>query len=267
MLKHIFFIFLAAIMASSLAIGESLAEDAKIVAIVNNESLTSLSLQTYIKTRLERGQKPSELTKKQQQNIINDFINRELIYQDAVKNGLDKHPVILAEIDNQRRNITSSFNIAQLLRKPPTEAEMKSIYEQQFSKPGIEFKTRHILVNNESQAKAIIVSLNKGGDFIQIAKKWSIDASANNGGELNWLPIDRMVPGFAQAITTLKKGTHSQQPVKTRFGWHVIRLEGTRQTPPPSFEEVQERIISVYRNRKIAAYINNLRKNSQIEIK
>lgn len=278
MLNRKYFISIIAALTGFQVAGISLAEttttdaapasqNKNVVAVVNDEPLTTLNFEAYIKTRLERGQQPGQLSQQQRQQIFNDYINRELIYQDAVKKGISEHPVIKAEIENQRHNIITGFAIAQLLRQPASEADMRSIYEQQFNKPGMEFKTRHILVKTEAEAKAIIARLDKGADFIQLAKKLSIDASAKNGGELNWLAQNRMIPGYANGVVSLKKGTHSQQPVKSRFGWHIIRLEGTRQTPPPTFDEVKERVLAVLRNQRIAAYINHLRQTANVVIK
>lgn len=258
-------LMLLAAMTASAATSQDIST--KVVALVNGEPLTLLDFKAYINSRLGHDQQSQKISQAQRQQIFNDFINRELIYQEAVRNGRDQHPVIIADIDNQRRNIVTSFSLAQLIRKMPTEDEMHQVYEQELSHPTTEYKTRHILVKTEQEAKDIISHLNKGADFIKLAKQHSIDASAQNGGEINWLPPQQMLPALSEAVVKMKNGSYTTDPIQTRFGWHIMRLDGKRQTPPPSFEEVREQIIAMIRKRRISAYIAELHKKSKIEVK
>ena len=239
----------------------------KIIAVVNGKPLTLLDFKAYINSRLGHDEQAQKISQAQRQQIFNDFINRELIYQQAVVDGRDKHPVIIADIDNQRRNIVTSFSLAQLIRKMPSEDEMKQVYEQEMSHPTTEYKTRHILVKTEQDARNIIAQLKKGGDFIQLAKTHSIDASAQHGGEINWLPAQQMLPALAEAVVKMKNGAYTAEPIQTRFGWHIMRLDGKRQTPPPAFDEVKNKIIATIRKRRISAYIASLHKTAKIELK
>ena len=239
----------------------------KVIAVVNGKPLTLLDFKAYINSRLGHDEQAQKISQAQRQQIFNDFINRELIYQQAVTDGRDKHPVIIADIDNQRRNIVTSFSLAQLIRSMPSEDEMKQVYEQEMSHPTTEYKTRHILVKTEKDARDIIAKLKKGADFIQMAKQHSIDASAQKGGEINWLPAQQMLPALAQAVVKMKNGSITAEPIQTRFGWHIMRLDGKRQTPPPTFEEVKNRIVATIRKRRISAYIAELHKKAKIELK
>jgi peptidyl-prolyl cis-trans isomerase C len=237
-----------------------------IIADVNGNKLTVADFQAYIKMRLNNEKQPNRLDQAQREKIFGEYINRELLYQEAVKNGLDKNPLINAEIENQRRNIVVSYTLQQLMRTPPKESDMQAVYEKELAVPGKEYKSRHILVKTEEQAKQIIAELESGKNFIQLAKQHSIDASAKKGGELGWFSAHQMVEPFSEATQKLSNGSYTHTPVNTRFGWHIIRLDGTREIPPPSFEDVKEHIVSLINNRRISAYIGSLRQNASVTV-
>jgi len=125
-----------------------------------------------------------------------------------------------------------------------TEAAIRAKYDAEIAgKSGVEeVHARHILVADEATAKKIIEELKKGGDFAELAKKYSSDSGAQQGGDLGFFKKDDMVPEFATAAFALKVGEYTQVPVKTQFGWHIIKLEERRAAPPPSFEEAHDEL-------------------------
>ncbi|HEY0884562.1 MAG TPA: peptidylprolyl isomerase, partial [Ramlibacter sp.] len=131
---------------------------------------------------------------------------------------------------------------------------------------GKEYRARHILVEKEADAKAIIASLKKGGKFEDIAKKQSKDpGSGANGGDLDWANAASYVPEFSQALIKLNKGQTTDAPVKTQFGWHVIRLEDVRQAQLPKLEDVKPQIAEQLQRQKLAKFQEDLRGKAKVE--
>jgi peptidyl-prolyl cis-trans isomerase C len=194
-----------------------------------------------------------------------EYINRELLYQDAVAKGLDKSPEILIAIENQRHNIIAGYALRQLVSMPLSDKALQDAYKTLASKPVKEFLASHILVNTEAEALNLIGSLKEGADFAQLAREKSLDASAQNGGQLGWLAVDQIVQPVRDALSGLKTGSYSTTPVQSQFGWHVLKLDETRIIPPPPFDEVKDHLVRQQHNENIRKYITQLRQNSKIE--
>lgn len=237
-----------------------------VIADVNGIKLTVADFQAYIRMRMPDNKQPEKLTPAQRNKIFNEYINREILYQEALKKRVDQNAFIKADIENQRRNIIVSYALKQLLQNPISETEIRAIYNKEFAQPGREYKTRHILVKTEAQANQIIKQLDRGMNFTQLATKYSIDASGKKGGELAWFSHNQMVAPFSQATAKLTNGSYTRSPVQTRFGWHIIKLDGTRSVAPPAYEEVRNTIIGRINTQRITAYLNELRENSDISI-
>lgn len=235
------------------------------IAVVNGKKITKDTLARYSR---QRNLPPGGASPQQQKALIEELINRELIYQDAVALGVDKTPVIQAEIEHQRVNIIASTMISRSSdRFAVSETDMKKEYDARKSElGGKEMKARHILLGNKKSAEDIIARLDKGGDFAELAKSHSTGPSAANGGDLGWFRADQMVPSFSDAAGKLKKGSYTKNPVQTQYGWHVILLEDTRSVEPPAFEAVKEQIRVGLQNKLIEQYIADLRKKAKIEL-
>ena len=148
------------------------------------------------------------------------------------------------------------------------EAEMRKIYDEQRARvtPEDEVRARHILVESEDEAKAIIAQLRGGADFATIAKEKSKDpGGAANGGDLGFFSKAQMVPEFAEAAFGMQAGQLSEAPVKTQFGWHIIKVEERRQRPIPSFEQVRGQIEDFLTRRVQADLVQRLRAEAQVE--
>jgi len=237
-----------------------------VIAVVNGKEITASMLQTYQKSRGFIDNIPE---KQQIQMMVEELINRELIYQDAVKNGVDKGADIEQQMDLLRKNV-----VAGAMLKNVTEAakisdeELKKEYENRKGQMATtEYKARHILVEKEDDAKAIIAELGKGADFAELAKKKSTEPNAPHGGDLGWFKADEMVESFGNAVETLKNGEYTKTPVKTDFGWHVIKREDSRQVPPPPYEQMREQLKMRVQNLQIEQYIGSLRNKAEIERK
>jgi peptidyl-prolyl cis-trans isomerase C len=148
-----------------------------------------------------------------------------------------------------------------------TDAEAQAEYDKfATANSGKEYRARHILVEKESEAKAIIAQLKKGGKFDAIAKKSSKDpGSGKNGGDLDWANASSYVKEFAEALLALEKGKTTEQPVKTQFGYHIIRLEDVREAQLPKFEEVKPQIVQQLTQQKLVKFQEDLRAKAKIE--
>jgi len=147
-----------------------------------------------------------------------------------------------------------------------TDAELHKVYDeavgQMKSEP--EVHARHILVETEDEAKALVAELKKGGDFAELAKAKSKDPGASDGGDLGWFTKDQMVPEFSEVAFKLDKGQLSD-PVKSQFGWHVIKVEDKRMRQPPEFEKVRDQLENFVVRRQQSAVITKLRAEGKIE--
>jgi peptidyl-prolyl cis-trans isomerase C len=130
----------------------------------------------------------------------------------------------------------------------------------------MEFKARHILLENEEDAKSVIVELDEGADFATLASGRSTGPSKSVGGDLGWFEPDQMVSEFSEATAQLTDGSYSKTPVQTRFGWHVILREESRELPPPDFETVKPELEKQIQQRKIAEVIGGIREKTRIEV-
>lgn len=254
-------LFLAA--SSSLAFAT---DDNNVIATVNGTKITEGTFNRYAD---QRGLPPEMPASQQRNALIEELINRELIYQNAVSIGVDKTPAIQEEVNYQRINIIASSMLNRSSdRFTVTDADMKKEYENRKGElGGKEFKARHILLETEADAKAVIAELDKGTDFATLAGKKSTGPTATNGGDLGWFQPAQMVKPFSEAAAELTKGQYTKTPVKTQFGWHVILLEDTRTMDPPKFEDIKEQIRVGLQNKLIENYIGGLRKAAKVERK
>ncbi len=156
----------------------------------------------------------------------------------------------------------------QAKKNPVSDKELRKEYDSKVAGANLkEYKARHILLKSEADAKSVIAELDSGANFAELAKSKSTGPTAKNGGDLGWFKPNQMVPPFAQAVSEMKKGSYTKKPVKTQFGWHVIKLEDERKLTPPKFEEVKEQIRSIKTNQKIQQYVIELRKKAKVDIK
>ncbi|OIQ68222.1 putative parvulin-type peptidyl-prolyl cis-trans isomerase precursor [mine drainage metagenome] len=148
-----------------------------------------------------------------------------------------------------------------------TDAQVKAEYDKFVAaNGGKEYHARHILVEKEADAKAIIAQLKKGAKFEDIAKKSSKDpGSGAKGGDLDWAPASNYVPEFAQALTKLSKGQTTDTPVKTQFGYHIIRLDDVRDAKLPKLDDVKPQISQQLMQQEMAKYQESLRSKAKVE--
>ena len=265
MRTRLYGIALGSLLAATLPVTGFAAEDA--VAIVNGKPITLKTYEFFL--RQLQAEQPNANLSGNRQLVINELVNRELMYQDAVKKKLDKDPEVAFALEQLRINTLIQANLGKVAGSVDTsEARLKKEYDEKIAKANVsEYKARHILLKTEADAKAVIKELDSGAVFSDVAKAKSTGPTGPEGGDLGWFKASQMVPPFAQALTKMKKGSYSKQPVQTQFGWHVILLEDTRKATPPKYEDVKPQLANMLRGTEVNNYISNLRKNAKVEIK
>jgi len=180
---------------------------------------------------------------------------------------LASDPEVAAALEVSRaRLVAQAFVRTQLDSTPVDEATLRELYDAEYANASREFKARHILLENEEDAKAVIVELDGGADFATLASDRSTGPSKSVGGDLGWFEADQMVSEFSEATMQLSDGSYSKTPVKTRFGWHVILREESREAPAPAFETVKPELEKRIQQQKIAEAIGIIRDNTKIEV-
>ena len=235
------------------------------VAKVNGVTIPQSRLDAIMKDMAAQGRPDNAETR---EAVKQELITREIVAQEAMKKGLHKKPEVVLMLDVQRQAIIYSAYLQEYVRTHPiSEDDMKKEYEKvKAGSSGKEYKARHILVENEDEAKQIIAQLKKGGSFDRIAADKSKDqGSKARGGDLDWGPAGRYVPAFGQALQKLKKGETTDAPVQTQFGWHVIRLDDERPLKFPTYEEVKPQIQQEMRQQQVAKAISELRAKAKVE--
>jgi peptidyl-prolyl cis-trans isomerase C len=233
--------------------------------VVNGVTIPQARIDTMNKELTAQGQPD---TPERAQAVKEELINREILSQAAAKRGLDKSPDVAAQMDMARQAVlVRALFESEVKANPISDAQLQQQYESFKSTMGSnEYKVRHILVDKEDDAKAIIADLQKGGDFAKIAKEKSKDpGSKENGGDLDWGPSARYVKPFADAVAGLQKGQTTQTPIKTDFGYHVIRLDDVRPMKVPDFNEIKEQFKQRAQQAQIQRFVMDLRQKAKIE--
>lgn len=251
---------LLAVIASAVVLPAS----AQNLAIVNGKAIPSSRVETMVKQMVQQGQKDSP---EMRSMIKDELINREILAQEADRQGVSARPEIKNQVDLARQSIVIRALAQEFIAKNPVkDDEMKAEYDKFKSQSqGKEYHARHILVEKEDEAKAIITKLKGGGKFEELAAQSKDTGSAAQGGDLGWAPADAFVKPFSDAMVALKAGEYTQTPVQTQFGFHVIRLEESRDAQLPSFEEVKPQIAESLQQRKLQQFQQDLKKKAKIQ--
>ncbi len=233
------------------------------VATVNGNNITQNELDIYIKQRQMKGGAGQD---EESDAALKELITLEVMSQEAVSLGLDRNPATVANLEQLRRSALAGAAIQNWMQSNPVSDEaIKEAYDTQVAATGKEYKARHILLETEDDAKQVIGMLDGGQDFSELAKEKSTGPSGPSGGDLGWFSAGQMVPEFSAATAELEPGSYTKTPVKTQFGWHVILLEDVRDSTPPPFDDVKERIRMVLANRSLQEHIAALRQAASIE--
>lgn len=235
------------------------------IAVVNGKPVPSARL-TALKQQLERSGRP--VTDDMLGQLKDEIIAREIFMQEAKKRGLDASDEYKNQLELARQTILIRELFADYQKKNPvTDAEIQGEYDKFVAaNGGKEYHARHILVESEEQAKSLIAEIKKSGKFEELAKKHSKDpGSGANGGDLDWANAGSYVPEFSNAMVKLGKGEMGDEPVKSQFGWHIIRVDDVREAQLPKLEEVKPQIAQQLQQQKMAKFQEELRAKARIQ--
>jgi peptidyl-prolyl cis-trans isomerase C len=236
------------------------------VAIVNGKPIGKSEFDLYLQSVKQQSQR--EVSEEQKTQVLDQFIAMKLAADVAEKAGLAKQPKVEDQLALARMNVFVDAGLQKYLEEHPvTDAELKPEYDAQVAAMPREYHARHILVEDKAAADAITKELQGGADFAKVAEQKSKDSSAKSGGDLGWFTLDSMVKPFGEALVKLQPGQLTAEPVQSQFGWHVIKLEGSRAAAPPAFDEVKDRVKMLVQRKKLQAYLDELRKGAKIEKK
>lgn len=235
------------------------------VAIVNGKAVPSSRVDMLAEQLAASGRPVDEQARAQ---LKEEVVLREIFMQEAQKRGIAATPEYKTQMELARQTIMIRAMFSDFQKKNPvTTAELKAEYDKfTAANSGKEFRARHILVDKEDEAKAIIKSIKGGAKFEDIAKKSSKDpGSGANGGDLDWANAASYVTEFSEAMVKLDKGQMTEEPVKSQFGWHIIRVDDVRQAQLPAFEDVKPQIEQQMTQQKLADFQRNLREKAKVE--
>ena len=235
------------------------------VAKVNGVTVPRARMDYMMEQQKQRGAQDNDQMRAM---VREELVNREVIAQEAGRTGLAKKPEVQAELDLARQQIIVNAYLREFVRKNPiSDADVQKEYERAKSQTGAkEYKARHILLETEEEAKGMIAQLKKGGNFEDLASKNSKDpGSKERGGDLDWNVPGSFDKQFSDAMTKLEKGKYTETPVRTRFGFHVIRLDDVRETKFPALADVKQRIQQQLVQNKVEELIRGLRAKAKIE--
>lgn len=235
------------------------------LAMVNNAFITTDMLELHMLRR--SGGQPGRLSADDRETLLLELVEMELIAQDAEMHGIAEDERVQAQMENFRRAVLAQARIEQLRREPVAEETLRTLYADRYNEqPYQEYHARHILVDSADQARALITELESGADFAELAREHSQGPSAPDGGDLGWFTENQVTGELAQSVATLDRGAHSRKPVRSEFGWHVVRLEDRRDAEPPLFDEVKDGLKTDAINARVEAYVMELRKSSDVTL-
>ena len=234
------------------------------LAVVNGKPVPSSRADAMVKQLAAQGQPDSPQLRAM---VKEELINREILIQEADKRGLSNSPDVKNQVEIARQSIAIRALVQDYLKKNPVnDSEVQAEYDKFKSQAGDkEYNARHILVEKEDEAKGIITKLKGGAKFEDLAKQSKDPGSAANGGDLDWASPASFVKPFSDAMVGLQKGQITETPVKTQYGFHVIKLEDVRAAKIPTLEEVKPQIAESLQQKKLQAFQEDLRKKAKVQ--
>ncbi len=199
--------------------------------------------------------------------VLSQMVDRKLMVAAADKAKLGDDPMVKKRVEEARERAMQEAYVTREVEKGMTEEKLRERYKKMVAENAgeEEIRARHILVQSEDEAKALIVELKAGKDFAELAKSKSTGPSANSGGDLGFFKKEDMVPEFTEAAFALKPGGYTEAPVKSQFGWHVIKLEERRKAPPPEFEATKDELRQQVARDSINEIVARLRADAKVE--
>ena len=258
-------------MLLSATLAMPMAAQAQNIAIVNGKAVPKARVDAFIKQiQAQAAAQSQQLPPDIEQRVRDKVVMDEIFSQEAEKRGLAATPEYKQQMEQARQAVLLQALLADFSKKNViSDADIAAEYEKfKAQASGTEYRARHILVEKEDEAKALIAQIKAGGNFEELAKKASKDpGSGANGGDLDFAAPGSYVPEFSQAMTKLKKGEMTQEPVKSQFGFHIIRLDDTRAAQIPPLDEVKAQIKQRLEQQKLATFRDEIRAKAKTDYK
>lgn len=237
----------------------------EVIATVNGQKISKSQFDLYVQTiEMQAGQPIPEA---QKSLVLDQYIGMRLAAAAAEKAGIAEDRDVADQLDFARLNVLVDAALEKYLEEHPVaDEEIRPEYDAQVAALPREYRARHILVADKASADAITKQIAGGADFAKLAQQKSTDSSKDSGGDLGWFTLETMVEPFANAVAALKPGEVTAEPVQSQFGWHVIKLEDTRNAAAPPFENVKDRVKTIVQRKKLQAYLDQLRADAKIDI-
>lgn len=230
-----------------------------VVATVDGQAISRNTFNQYAKG--VAGKPAEDLTEEQRAELLDNLIRGQVVAAEAERSGIAGRDETRAVLELQRLNILQQASAQEYLKdRKPSDEELRAEYDLQVAQMDkLQYRLAHIIVPTEEAARQLITQLQGGANFATLARQHSTDtASRERGGDLDWAAPANMTAAFAQVVTQLKKGEVAPEPVKSEFGWHVLRVTDTRETAPPPFESVKDRLVQLVEAKKFKAYTDGL---------
>jgi len=248
-----------------LSTSNSLSQD-DVVAKVGDREITALEL------KFAEGEMANQFNQvppdQRQAALLKALIDIKLLAVAASKEALDKGPEFKAQLEFLKSRALHNLLFQQNIVSGIKDEDLKSRYDKEIGAmtPEMEVNARHILMKSKEEAEAVIKLLNEGRDFIELAKEKSTGPSGPNGGDLGFFGKGQMVPPFEKAVFALSNGEYTKEPVKTTFGFHVIKRESERKTEPPIFKDVKEQVRQMLLRERYIGLVIDIRKDVSVEV-
>ena len=233
----------------------------EVLATVNGEPISALALNNVVEQINNSGETAVP------ENVLNELINLEVLTQAAEKIDLDEQPAVAAAVQLQYNQTMANAYLAKISSEFSfSEAELKAEYDVQITNiESAEYQTSHILVDEQQMADEIILKLNAGGDFAELAGQYSTDPSADSGGDLGWIQSTTLPPEFIAVVRELAVGDFSKTAVETEYGFHIIKLTDKRSSDLPDFKSVEKALMDLLARKALAEHLDKLRAEADIE--
>lgn len=231
---------------------------------VNGKAIPAARVDALVAAQVAQGQPDSPALRTA---VTEELVRREVLAQEAAKKGFDKKPEVVQQMALTQQGVLIGAYLQDYVKAHPiTDDMLKAEYDKLKKSLGDkEYKARHILVDSEDEAKAIIGKLKAGEKFEELAKKSKDPGSAERGGDLGWSNKASYVKPFSDAMSALEKGKVTEAPVKSEFGWHVIQLEDTREIKAPALEEIKPQLGQRMQQQLVEKHIMDLRSKAKVQ--
>lgn len=239
--------------------------EAQEIARVNGKVLTT---EMYDQLAGSRKNKPYAQANPQERQVLTQIlIEREVLYQEAVRQRLNKNPKYQNRLKNIEKAFYSEVLVKNILSKKQfSEKELRNIYSQASKQTLYEYKLQHILVRDQKKAGALIKKLQRGASFDKLAKKESVGRFSDKGGNLGWTKLNKLPVPLTQILPTINKGKINQAPIGSQLGWHIVKVLDKRKAKMPPFNQVRRQVENTAKKKFIQNYIEQKRQSAKIQI-